>query len=234
MKVKNIRTETSKRVVGGSLPDIDIDHCYEGGQKVKDYLHDKYVETANVGTYGKMKLKAALTDIAKQFGVEHGTLKKITKIIPNDVQSMGELLKFSISQPMIKSFIKKHPEVFYILPLILNSFRNKSTHASAYIILPTVKNIHEWIPTRLDDDGHVTTEWEGETLDKAGVLKQDILRLKQLTKMSKQVDLIKEVTNKDIDLFKLPLNDKKVYEYFSKGYNEDVFQCGAADLSDYI
>ena len=234
MKILSITKENGKRVVGGSLPDIDIDHCYEGGQDVKDYLHNKYKETANVGTYGKMKLKNSLTDIAKLFGVEYGTLKKITKQIPNETQTIGDLIKLSLSKPILKTFIKNNPEVFYATPLVMGSLRNKSTHASAYIILPKIKEIYDWIPVRLDGDGHVTTEWEGDMLDKSGILKQDILRLRQLTKMFKQLDLIKEKYHKDIDIFKVPLDDPKVYEHFSKGLNEDVFQFGADGLSGYI
>lgn len=221
------------------IADIDIDHSQERRDEVKVYLRGKYGEEqcCSVGTYTALKLKGAIKDISKIFGVNYATVNLITTIIDNKDETLKDLFKLASKKAIIKNFIIKHPDVFYILPLMLNSLRTKSIHASAYIITPTDKTLYEWMPVRIEDkDGEkiLVSEWEGVELEDAGFLKQDILGLLQLDKFKDQVDSIKEIKKIDIDVENIPLDDKKVFEYFSKGWAKDTFQFGTHGLSSYV
>lgn len=224
----------TKHRAKASLPDIDIDFAQDRRDDVKLFLKQKYGDNqcCNVGTYGSFQIKGAITDIGKFFEVEYGTLKMITKIIPNQVKTMSELFNFIKESDTFKKFIIENPKIFYVLPLILHSMRSKSVHASAYIITPDTKKVYDWIPVRKEGDEYVS-EWEGNELDYFGLLKNDILGLTQLSKFDYIIRHIEEKTGKTIDLQSIPLNDKTVYKYFANGWNQDTFQFGTSGLSKY-
>lgn len=220
-----------------SNPDIDSD--FEGIRRddIKKHLEEKYgiEHFASVGTYSTMKTKMALQDLCRANGVPHSTATFITSILGDeeaDGKTWWELIQIAVKSDAVKSFIKTHPEVVNQLHGCMGQHRSGSVHASATIIVPYEKSIYEWLPVKVVD-GMMVTEWEGILVDKAGFLKEDLLGIAQLDKFRSIIDLIEKHTGELIDLYSIPLDDKKVYRLFQKGFNEDVFQFGTDGLKAF-
>ena len=229
----------TKERAKNSISDIDIDHDQHKRDEVKQHLIEKYGynQCCSVGTNGTLQLKAAIKDLAKLYNIDFDTINSLSKLINKDVNSWSDLFYLSTEKTTIKRFIKKYPNLINELSLILNGIKSESVHASAFIISPSNKTIFEWMPVRsVNKDGEIilVSEWSGEQLEKVGFLKQDILGLLQLTKFKHQIDSIKNELGIDIDIYNIPLNDKKVFESLSNGYTEDVFQFGSKGLAEYI
>lgn len=224
-----------------SLPDIDMD--YSDRDRVVQYMKDKYglEYVASVGTYGTIKIKNAIKDLSRLIGITAETANYISACIDkkHDGVDFTGFFNYAISSDKLLNFIRKNPLVFEHLDLILFSVRNSSIHACATIIVPEIDedgnpaNIHDFIPCKMMN-GQLVTEWEGGQLEKTGFLKEDILGLKQLEKFEKILKTIKENYSEEIDLFTdVDLEEERVFEYFHKGNNEDVFQFGTEGLKGY-
>ena len=228
-----------------SLPDIDTDFEDERKEEVKHYMEQRYGENqvCSVGTYTTFKLKSAVKDLSKQFGIDFQETNYITSIMDDGFDgrfSRGEILtlfKDAGSKSALKSFIKKNPEMVNSIRLISDQPKSPSIHPCATLILPNEKDVFEWIPVRkmtsTDGSPVLVTEWEGGELESAGFLKEDILGIKQLTKFRIILDLIRENFSREIDIYNLPLDDRKVFQYFRKGWNGDVFHFGSKGLTGY-
>lgn len=221
-----------------SLPDIDTD--FEGARRneVKRYMEQKYGETqvCSVGTYTTLKARAILKDLGKMDGASIGEIEYINKIIDEN-SKFDDLLYTGVEKSPVKRFIKNHTPVINDLPLIFKQPRSGSIHACATLILPEEKTVFEFCPVKKmvlkDGETMLVTEWEGNELEKAGFLKEDILGVLQLDKFRYCLNLIKENTGEEIDIYNLPLDDHKVYEFFQKGLNGDVFHFGSTGLTGY-
>lgn len=224
----------NKSRVEKSMPDIDTD--FEGVRRneVKRYMEQKYGEfqVCSVGTYTTLKAKAILKDLGKMDGASIGEIEFVNKIIA-DNSTFDDLFYTAAERSVVKNFITKHIEAINDMPLIFKQPRAGSIHACATLILPDEKSVFEFCPVKkmklADGQDVLVTEWEGNELEKAGFLKEDILGVLQLDKFRNILDLI----GKDIDIYNLPLSDKKVYKYFQKGWNGDVFHFGSNGLTGY-
>lgn len=220
------------------IADIDIDHEQKRRDEVKQHLIDKYGfdQCCSVGTYSTFQIKGGLKDIAKIKNVSFAEVNQISSILENECKEWNDIFRLSSQKPRLKAFVKENTDVINLLNLILNSKKSTSIHASAFIITPSDKTIYEQIPVRLENKDGVNilvSEWEGTDLEEFGSLKQDVLGLLQIDKFHRIIDLIKENKGIDIDIYNIPLNDKKTYSYFGKKWNSDVFQFGTKGLSDY-
>lgn len=234
----------SARVTKG-LPDVDIDFSSEGREKIKQYIVQKYGynHTAYVGTWGLLKIKSALKELAKENGTDFQTINYITGTFPKKVadepQNITELFKYSQEVTVLKKFIKENIEVVNDLPLVNNVIRNKSIHASAIIIFPHVDEegneieVWDWIPVR-KEDGIIVSEYSGTELDKLGFLKEDILGLSQLDKVGDIFKIVKEKYGKEYNFQNIPLDDKKVFWMFNDGYTADVFQFSGGGMTGFL
>lgn len=223
------------------LPDIDSD--FSNRDAVVEYMKQRYGHNyvAAVATYGNMKVKNAIKDFGRINTVPNEICNKVTKKIPKNYENstFEEIIKFSLEADYFYQFFKKYPLIFKNLSVNLNNPRTSSIHACATIIFP--KEDEEGLPVDIFDlvpvklmDGQLVIEWEGEQLAKAGFLKEDILGLSQLEKFEGMLKLIKQnYPLIDIDIYKIPLDDPKVYDLFGKGLNEDVFQFGSPGLKAY-
>lgn len=220
-----------------SLPDIDIDFPSESRELVQKYMEQRYGvdQVCAIGTYSTLKLKAALKDLGRVYGINIATLNYINKMIPDDTTFSG-LFSLAIENPVIKKFISGNVELVEKLFYILNQPRAKSVHACAMLILPDNKKVYEWIPVRRDEkngESILVTEWEGVELEILGFLKEDILGIEQLSKFTAILQLIEKYEKVNIDIYDIPLDDKDVYSYFCNGYNSDVFHFGTKGLTSY-
>lgn len=234
--------EKIKIRVPGSLPDIDTDTPGEQRPRIKEYMEQRFgkSQVCSVGTYTTLQLKAALTDLSKLYGISIPTIRSISKKINGlDDKTIEDFFKVVCRDGEMKAFVEKYPELINIMNIVLGQPKAASIHACAMMIFPDDKTMYEWVPihkqkARTTDTDMIVTDWEGSELDEAGFLKEDILGIEQLDKFADILALIKQHTGKEIDLSKISLSDRKVFEYFKKGWLNDVFHFGAKGLSGYV
>ena len=227
-----------------SLPDIDLDFPGQRREEVKRYMEEKYGidYVCSVGTYGTFQLRSSIKDVGKQFGmsIQQGNYI-VSKIGTNKgyekgrfVDLFGEANEF----PPLKSYIKGKPHVVDTLRIILKQPKNASVHACATLILPKKdqnglpRNIYNWIPVK-SVDGILVSEWEGEQLEEAGFLKEDILGIKQLDKFKDVFDRVKDNRGIVLGMDSVDLKDDSIYDLFRRGISSDVFHFGTRGLTAY-
>lgn len=231
--IKNIRKKIRQELVGGSLPDLDTD--FEMGRRgeVKEYMERRYGkdQVCSVGTYTTLQVKAAIKDLCRLEGIPVSEVNIFTAKI-DGVKDFDDLFRMACQKKDVAYFINKYPGIIQAVGLIQGQPKAKSIHACAMMVYPDDHDMFHWNPVRRQGDMMVS-EWEGGELDGAGFLKEDILGILQLSKFGDILKLVKEHTGKDVDIYTLPLDDKKVYTYFQKGWTGDVFHFGAKGLTGY-
>lgn len=231
--IKNIRKKIRQELVGGSLPDLDTD--FEMGRRgeVKEYMERRYGkdQVCSVGTYTTLQVKAAIKDLCRLEGIPVSEVNMFTAKI-DGVKDFDDLFRMACQKKDVAYFINKYPGIIQAVGLIQGQPKAKSIHACAMMVYPDDHDMFHWNPVRRQGDMMVS-EWEGGELDGAGFLKEDILGILQLSKFGDILKLVKEHTGKDVDIYTLPLDDKKVYSYFQKGWTGDVFHFGAKGLTGY-
>ena len=233
MKITNIQQSTSKKLVDGTLPDIDTDFAGRNRAEIKQYMEDRFgtEQVCSVGSYSTMKLKGLVKDFARISSVDFQEANLITSIISASDTTMLDLIKRASHEPKLKSFIKRNSEIFYMVPTILDQPKTQSIHPCAVIIFPKVMSAMEWVPTR-KTNGLIVSEWSGTEMDDAGFLKDDILGIKQLDKFTDILSLIEKNGKETPNIYNLPY-DSEVFRYFGNGWNGDVFQLGSTGLTEY-
>ena len=209
-----------------SMPDLDIDFCAEGRERVIQYVRKKYGGDRNVAqiiTFGTMKAKAVIRDVGRVMNIPLSEVDKVAKLIPNTINIT---LKQALEQePALKALYEseKHiHELFDISKKLEGLCRHASVHAAGIVI--SDEPLTEYVPLAKSGDV-VTTQFYDEILvDKIGLLKADFLGVRKLTVIDKALKLIRETTGNDIDLTKIPMDDKKTYELLSRGDVKGVFQ----------
>lgn len=217
-----------------SLPDVDTDFCQKDRDAVKKYMEERYgsAQVCSVGTYSALQPKAAIKDFSKLAGIEFKEVNDVTSVMKTDSNKFDDVVRYACTDKRFNKFIHKNPEILEEIELILGQPRAKSIHACATMIFPKERDMFHWCPVR-EQDGMMVSEWEGGEMDAAGFLKNDILGILQLDKFNDILHLIEKRYGKRIDIYSLPLDDKKVYEYFQKGWNGDVFHFGSSGLTGY-
>lgn len=224
-----------------SMPDIDVDFPTEYRDAVKEYIKARYgyAYTCSIGTYTRMKLKTCIKDFGKIKGLSFDYTNKLTKDIDDQIEyTWGDLIEYASRSKMLFKFVQENPEIVHMTKYAMMVPKSESVHPSAVVIVPKQTSdgqpidIWEWMPVK-KIDGVLVSEWEGKYIDKSGFLKEDILGLSQLDKFSSMLAQIKQDTGKTIRLGEIPFDDKEVFRYFKRGWNEDVFQFGTTGLMNY-
>ena len=225
-----------------SMPDVDSDCMSSRRNEIKRYMEQRFglTNVCSVGTYTTLKLKAALKDVGRQLGIDNKKINYINSCIEErEDWDWFDLFGYANNNSVVKKFIQDNFELINDIKICLGQPRSTSIHAAAVIVTPEIDHegnkmtIFDWFPVK-EIDGILVSEWEGTFLAKAGFLKEDILGIKQLDKFKSIVELIKETTGDEIDIYNIPLDDFKTYEMFKKGFNEDIFQFGAVGLGNYV
>ncbi len=215
-----------------SLPDIDIDFCYERRGEVIQYIKDKYGERSvtQIITFGKMKARQVVKDVGRVMGYPFGEVDKIAKEIPDEINiSLKTALKKS---PDFKSMSLGNYKELIDHSLILEGVnRHASTHAAGVVVAPG--ELTDFIPLYKSSKGDITSQYDMKCLEKLGLLKMDFLGLRNLTVIERTLGLI-EKTHKRIDIQTIPLDDKKVYELFTKGLTVGVFQFESSGMREFL
>ena len=211
-----------------SMPDFDIDFCEEKRDLVFNYLKTKYKNgVAHIITFGKLKARMALRDIGRVIGLPYGHVDKICKMIPFDPSRPLSLQESIDREPRFKEEEKNNPKVKKLIELSLKLEglnRNLATHAAGVVIAG--EKLSEEVPLYKDSGSDLllpSTQFDMHSSENAGLVKFDILGLNTLTLISKTIKILK---NKkiDLDISKISLNDKNIYEMLSTGETTGLFQ----------
>lgn len=217
-----------------SMPDIDIDFCYERRQEVIDYVVKKYGEdhVAQIITFGTMAARAAIRDVGRVLRIPYGEVDAIAKMVPAE-------LNISIDRALLVSGeLRTAYENDYQTKKLVDMAkkleglpRHASTHAAGVVI--SKEPLTEYVPLQRSDTG-VTTQFTMGTLEELGLLKMDFLGLRTLTVIRDTVALIKGCRNTDIDPDTLDFEDPAVYEMIGEGDTDGVFQLESQGMRAFL
>ncbi len=211
-----------------SMPDFDIDFCEEKRDLVFNYLKSKYKNgVAHIITFGKLKARMALRDIGRVIGLPYGHVDKICKMIPFDPSRPLSLKESIDREPRFKDEQKNNPKVKKLIELSLKLEglnRNLATHAAGVVIAG--EKLSEEVPLYKDNSSKLllpSTQFDMHSSENVGLVKFDILGLNTLTLIHKTIQMLK---NKkiEIDISKIPLDDKNIFEMLSTGETTGLFQ----------
>ncbi|QJA10264.1 DNA polymerase III subunit alpha [Romboutsia sp. CE17] len=217
-----------------SMPDIDIDFCYERREEVIDYVKHKYGEdhVAQIITFGTMGAKAAIRDVGRVLDIPYNKVDKIAKEIPF---ALGMTIDKALdTNPNLRELYENDAETKEIIDIsksIEGMLRHASTHAAGVVI--SKKPVDEYVPLYKHQDA-ITTQFTMTTLEELGLLKMDFLGLRTLTVIRDALDLIEKNYGKKIDFSKMDYDDPKVYELLSSGNTLGVFQLESAGMRSFM
>ena len=217
------------------LPDIDIDFCYERRQEVIDYVTQKYSRenVAQIITFGTMQARAVVRDVGRVMGMSYADVDRIAKMIPPELDMT--LKKALDSEPELNNLYKNDPEVTKLINTALSLEglnRHASVHAAGVVIAD--KPLSEYSPLFKTSDDQITTGFSMGILEKIGLLKVDFLGLRTLTVIDQALKIIKETKNQDIQIRKLPLDDKNTYKLLASAQTMGVFQVESSGMRDLL
>ncbi len=217
-------------------PDIDIDFEKERRGEVIDYVKERYGHemVCQIGTFGTLAARAAIKDTGRALGVPLARVNQVTEMVPDE-------LKITIKSALSKSADLKmtydgDPEIRELLDLAMKIeglARNVGTHAAAVVIAD--KPLTEYVPlTRVPGKQDVITQWSMNDVEASGLLKMDFLGLRNLTMLSRSVQLIEQTTGKVVDPLKFPLDDRETYALLQRGETKGVFQLESGGIRDLL
>jgi len=219
-----------------SMPDIDIDFCIEGRDKVIQYCRDKYGhdKVCNIITFGTMAAKGVLKDVARVMGLPFEDAHAITNLIPDQLKiSLKEALE---KEPRLAELKNSNPQVAHLFDLAFRLeglTRHASKHAAGIVISP--QPIDEVLPVYIPPKStELVTQYAMTELEKLGFLKIDFLGLKNLTLVDRILKMIKKTRNENIDIDKIPMDDPKAFELICQGKTSGVFQLESSGLKDVL
>jgi DNA polymerase-3 subunit alpha len=219
-----------------SMPDIDIDFCVRGRQQVIDYVADYYGRdhVSQISTFGTMASKAAIKDVGRALEMPYAEVDKIAKMIPPPVRGRNVSIEDAIKQnPDLKRAIdtdSRVREVIEIAKRLEGCSRHSSVHAAGVVISP--KPLHELVPVSKTARDEITTQYPMTDLEKTGMLKMDFLALTTLTIIDDCLKSIERETGRQIDLAKIPLDDRAALQLFADGKTTAIFQFESDGMRD--
>lgn len=218
-----------------SLPDIDIDFCYERRADVINYVTEKYGKqnVAQIITFGTMGAKAVVRDVGRVMGMPYAEVDRIAKLIPNDLNiTLTAALQ---AEPELKNLYKNNQQIKQLLDTSLaleGLTRHASTHAAGVVI--SEGELTDYIPLFKTSDGQVTTGVAMDSLEKIGLLKMDFLGLRTLTVIDETIKIIKRMKAQELDIENISLEDKKTYQLLSQAKTLGVFQLESKGMRDLL
>ncbi|MBR3620179.1 MAG: DNA polymerase III subunit alpha, partial [Clostridia bacterium] len=206
-----------------SMPDFDIDFCYERRQEVIDYVIEKYGadHVAQIVTFGTLAARQAVRDIGRVKGSSYGNVDRIAKLIPYELNiTIDSALSESEELKELYDSDKETRDIIDLASKVEGMPRHASTHAAGIVI--TADPVDSYVPLARNDENTVT-QFTMKGLEKLGLLKMDFLGLRTLTVISDAVNAIRKKIP-DFDISRVSIDDKATYEMFSAGKTEGVFQ----------
>lgn len=217
-----------------SMPDIDIDFCYERRQEVINYVVEKYGadRVAQIITFGTMAAKAVIRDVGRAIDMAYSDVDRIAKMIPTELGiTIDKALKIN---PELKQSYEDDPQVKFLIDMsrkLEGLPRHSSTHAAGVVI--SQKPVVEYVPL-VASEGAVSTQFTMTTLEELGLLKMDFLGLRTLTVIQKTIDILKKTKEVNIDIKNIDINDSLVYDMIGQGKTDGVFQLESAGMKSFM
>ena len=216
-----------------SMPDFDVDFCYEKRAKVIEYVTEKYgpAHVAQIVTFGTMAARLAVRDVGRVLGMPYGQVDTVAKLIP---QELGITIDRAFERkPELRQLYDSDPQVKRLLDLsmkIEGMPRHASTHAAGVVI--TRDEVSDYVPLAKNDDNFVT-QFTMTTLEELGLLKMDFLGLRTLTVIADCEDEIQK-TDPSFRMSEIPFDDSEVYEMLSQGSTSGVFQLESGGMRQLL
>jgi DNA polymerase-3 subunit alpha len=200
------------------FPDVDLDFDYERRGDVIQHLRDKYGENnvAHICTFGRMLARSVLKDVARVLELPFEEVNALSKAIPEDAESLQEAIDAS---PDMAAYQVLHPELFKYALAIENTPKSIGTHASGMMITP--ESVVSYLPLFKDKEGKLVAQFEMHNVAELGIVKLDVLGLKTLSVEQRTLDNIQD---REIDLNKITFDDLEVFNVFSQGKTDAIFQ----------
>ena len=217
-----------------SMPDIDVDFCYERRQEVIDYVVEKYGkdQVAQIVTFGTLAARGVIRDVGRVMDLPYSLCDQVSKMVPAELNITLDLaLK---KNPELKALYDTDEQVHKLIDMsrrLEGLPRHTSMHAAGVVISRT--NIDEYVPLSRGSDGTITTQFTMTTLEELGLLKMDFLGLRTLTVLQDAVAMIQKDHGVKLDLDHIDFNDKKVMESIGTGKDDGVFQLESGGMKSF-
>ena len=218
-----------------SMPDIDVDFCFERRQEVIDYVVEKYGKdrVVQIVTFGTMAARGVIRDVGRVMDLPYAQCDAIAKMIPEELNiTIDKALKMN---PELKNLYTTDETVRKLIDMsrrLEGLPRHTSMHAAGVVI--SQKSVDEYVPLARASDGSIVTQFTMTTLEELGLLKMDFLGLRTLTVIQKAVKLIEKNKGISLDMDHVDYNDKAVYDMLGAGKTEGVFQLESAGMTSFM
>ncbi len=218
-----------------SMPDIDVDFCFERRQEVIDYVIEKYGKdrVAQIVTFGTMAAKAVIRDVGRVMDLPYAFVDAIAKMIPAELNiTIDKALK---ENPQLRRAYEEDERVKTLIDMskrLEGLPRHTSMHAAGVVICQ--EDVDEYVPLSRAADGSITTQFTMTTLEELGLLKMDFLGLRTLTVIQNAVEMAQESSGEEIDIDHINFNDKDVLDSIGTGKTEGVFQLESSGMKSFM
>lgn len=218
-----------------SMPDIDIDFCQERRGDVIEYVKEMYGDNAvcQIITFGKMKARSVVRDVARVLGMSFAEADRIAKMIPDSPKiTIDKAIEASAELRQAASVDKLHQDLFAFSRVLEGMNRHASTHAAGVVITPG--DLTDYVPLyRNPKTEEITTQVDMNGLEDLGLLKMDFLGLRTLTVIDKAVKMLADI-GIELDIEHIPLDDQDTYSLFSRGQTTGIFQFESSGMREFL
>jgi DNA polymerase-3 subunit alpha len=214
-----------------SMPDIDIDFCFERRSEVISYVRQRFGKdrVAQIITFGTMAARAAVRDVGRVLGISYGEVDRVAKLIPHD---LGISIADALAQsPDLSALVQSNPKIAQLMAIAvkLEGFpRHASTHAAGVVI--SDEPLTNFLPLGRSNEDEVITQFPMEDIETLGLLKMDFLGLRTLTVLRDTRTLIEECRGEKIAIDRISLKDTRTYEALAAGHTLGIFQLESAGI----
>lgn len=218
-----------------SMPDIDVDFCFERRQEVIDYVVEKYGKdcVTQIVTFGTLAARGVIRDVGRVMDLPYNFVDTIAKAIPNELGITID--KALMMNPELRGMYESDESVKKLIDMsrrLEGLPRHTSMHAAGVVI--SQKPMDEYVPLSRASDGTITTQFTMTTIEELGLLKMDFLGLRTLTVIQNAVRLAEKSSDKKIDMNAIDYNDKKVLDSLGTGKTDGVFQLESAGMKNFM
>lgn len=261
MKVVSVQTKKSTKPIpvidcfvdsgylqgpGGQLPDVDVDYQSDKRQEVKEYIehrynHDNKQRVFSAGTVTTLKVKAVIKDVARTMRIPPALVNYLTAIFDDDKMTYTDIFKLAAQNKKVAKFIADYPQLFEDIRTLMFQPRSGSIHASALLVTPDEKDgedveCFDFVPIKKVDN-ILVSENDGYELDELGLLKNDCLATKELSKLQATMAICNQEYGTNLSLEYLAtgaLDDERVYQLLGQGYTQNVFQFSSRGITKFL
>ena len=218
-----------------SMPDIDVDFCFERRQEVIDYVVEKYGKdrVVQIVTFGTLAARGVIRDVGRVMDLPYAFVDSIAKMIPAELNiTLDRALQMNQELKRLYQEDEQVRELIDMSKRLEGLPRHTSMHAAGVVI--SQKAVDEYVPLALGADNTVVTQFTMTTLEELGLLKMDFLGLRTLTVIQNAVQLIEKDTGEKVDIEGLDYNDKEVLDYIGTGKTDGIFQIESAGMKSFM